>query len=257
MKTQEWPAEDYAIGSFIQASVSDIYLSGLNIKPTDCVLDIGCGDGAYTKKILDKVPKGSVLGIDASANMLDLAADVKKDYPNFSLQKADVLSMAFKEKFDYIVSFWCLQWAQDIHKAFANIFHSLKPGGTLFALFPAGDDPYIMGYYALKQSGTFKSLSEFKPPVDYSRMDNLAEQLADLPFKHLQVKLCQQSIILPSLEVFRKFVNGIAFYQGQISDHEIKDINEALVHYFDDECQKKYHGEYQFNFTNYLIIGTK
>lgn len=52
-------------------------------------------------------------------------------------------------------------------------------------------------------------------------------------------------------------MNGIAFYQGQIADKEIKEINEAMVRYYEKECTNKYQGEYQFNFTIYLVTGEK
>lgn len=257
MSTQEWPADDYAIGSYIQSTVAEQYLSKFQPKPTDHVLDLGCGNGAFTKKILDKVPQGSVLGADASENMLQLAQKIISDYPNFSIKKVDVNTMHFNAQFDYIVSFWCLQWIDDVHKAFANISNALKGGGKLFAILPAGDDPYIMGYYAIKNSEQFSSLNHFKPPVEYSKFKNLSETLQDLPFENLKIELLRQSITLPSLDTFRKFVNGIAFYQGQVPDAEIKRINENLVNYFDNECQRKYQGKYQFDFTIYLITATK
>jgi hypothetical protein len=120
-----------------------------------------------------------------------------------------------------------------------------------------GDDPCIKGYYALRDSQQFKSLAQFKAPVDYSRLDNLAEKLKNIPCKHLNVELHSHSIVLPSLDFYRKFVNGIAFYQGQIPEPEIKEINEAMVQYYADECQKNYKGEYQFNLTIYLVTGEK
>jgi len=257
MPNQEWPASDYAIGSYIQSTVADNYLGELDCPPTDKVLDVGCGNGAYTRKILDLVPQGSVLGIDASENMLNLAREVITDYPNFSVQKGDVLSMDFAAQFDYVVSFWCLQWAKDIVKAFTNMMNALKPGGKVLAIFPVGDDPYIMGYYAVRETGHFHSLVNFSAPMDYTRLNNLPEQLKSIPCKRLEVEVRRHSIILPSLEVFRKFVNGIAFYQGQIPDAEIKKINDAMVQYFDAECKKHYQGEYQFNFAMYLVRGEK
>lgn len=257
MTERDWPASDYAIGSYIQETVADHHVSGLNIHPSARVLDIGCGNGSYTRKILDKVPEGSVLGIDASENMLHLAQEVSKDYPNFSVKKADVLSMEFDSQFDYLVSFWCLQWTGDIHKAFENMIKALKQGGKIFTLFPVGDDPFIMSYYAVRDSGQIKALQEFKPPMDYSRLENLAKKLETIHCKQLNVELCRESIVLPSLDVFKKFVNGIAFYQGQLTESEIKEVNEAMVHYYDNECKKKYQGEYQFNFTIYLVSGEK
>ena len=257
MTKQEWPANEYAIGSYIQATVADRYLDRLQINPDDTVLDIGCGNGIYSQKILEKVPKGKVFGIDASDNMLRRAKEVADHHPNFSTQKADVLSMSFSKQFEYVVSFWCLQWAPDIKKAFTNIFNALKPGGKLLAIFPAGDDPYIMSYYAIKKSGQFKSLDHFQSPVDYSTLNNLAEQLAFIQFRKLNVELHRERIILPSLETFRKFVRGIAFYQGQVPEHEIEAINEAMVQYYEEECQSKYNGEYCFDFTIYFITGEK
>lgn len=257
MSERDWPANDYAIGSFIQATVADHFLPQLKINPSDNVLDIGCGNGAYTRKILDMVPEGSLLGIDASGNMLELAAEVSKDYAQFSVQKSDVHSMNFSNQFDYIVSFWCLQWTNDIKKAFVNMISALKPKGKLFTLFPAGDDPFIMTYYALKESGQIDALKDFKAPMEYSQLANLSQKLESISCKNLKVELYKQSITLPSLDVFRKFVNGIAFYQGQIANAEIKNINEAMVHYYDQECQQKYQGEYQFNFTIYLVTGEK
>lgn len=257
MPAQEWPADDYAIGSYIQATVAERYLPYLHINSNDQVLDIGCGDGAFSKKILDKIPEGALLGIDASDNMLHLAKGVARDYPNFSIKKADVFTMDFNEQFDYVVSFWCLQWAADIYKAFENIIKALKTGGKMLAIFPAGDDPYIKGYYALKHSGQFSSLANFIPPMDYSRLDNLSETLKTISCKNLKVELCHHCLTLPSLDVFRKFVNGIAFYQGQVPEEEIKFINESLVHYFDEECQKKYRGEHRFDFSIYWVTGEK
>jgi ubiquinone/menaquinone biosynthesis C-methylase UbiE len=259
MDTQkEWPADAYAIGSYIQATVANHYIEQLHIKPTAKLLDVGCGNGAYSKQILAKVPQGSILGIDSSESMLQLAQEVALEHPNFFIKNTNVLDMYFDEQFDAVVSFWCLQWTSTaIQHAFANMCNVLKKGGQLFTLFPAGDDPYILSYYALKESGQFKSLEDFQPMVDYSKLNNLEQQLAPLPFQNLNVTRLRESILLPSLDVFRKFVSGIAFYQGQIPDGEIKELNEAMVSHYEQECATKYQGQYQFNFSIYLITGTK
>ncbi|MGL5743270.1 MAG: class I SAM-dependent methyltransferase [Legionella sp.] len=183
MTTSEWPADDYAIGSYIQASIAEHYLKYLTLKPTDSVLDIGCGNGAFSRKIVERIPPGSFWGIDASQNMLQLAKDELVNYPNVTLQQADVLTMNFDEQFDYITSFWCLQWcAFAIESAFLKIYHSLKPGGKILTLFPVGDDPYITSYYALRRAGLYPFLNDFKPHVDYQNFHHLPERILALPF---------------------------------------------------------------------------
>jgi len=257
MQNTEWPAEDYAVGSYIQATVADSLLPGLHLNPKDTVLDVGCGNGAYTKKILKQVPDGSVLGIDSSENMLRLSKEVSREYPNFSVEKENVLTMNYENQFDKVVSFWCLQWADDIKKAFGNILNALKPGGKLFTIFPAGDDPFIMAYYALKESGDFPCLNDFKTPVDYKKLDKLAEQLQYPSAAHINVDLHHTTILLPSLDFYKKFVKGIAFYQGQVAEQDIPLIQEAMASWYEDQCQKKWQGAHQFEFSIYLVTGEK
>jgi len=258
MLTQEWPAKDYAIGSYIQATVADDYLKYLTIKPTDSVLDIGCGNGAFSRKILDKVPQGSFLGLDASENMLDLAKEEMASYTNASLQKGDVLTMKFNQQFDYVVSFWCLQWcALNIDMAFQNIYDALKANGKILAILPAGDDSFINNYYALKESGTFSCLDNFKSPVNYMNLDHLPEKIASIPFKEMKIEKLEHNLLLPSLDVFRKFVNGLAFFHGQVSADKIGILNEALVDLFEQRCNEQHQGEYWFDLSIYVFRAEK
>ncbi|KTD61357.1 class I SAM-dependent methyltransferase [Legionella spiritensis] len=258
MTKQEWPAHDYAIGSYIQASIATPYLNDLEIKPQDSILDIGCGNGAFSRKILEKIPQGQFSGIDASENMLTLARQEMADYSNARLQQSDVLTMPFTNQFDYVVSFWCLQWcAFAIEKAFLNIHRALKTGGKLLTLFPSGDDPFITSYYRIKASGQFPCLNDFKPPVDYSHFQNLEEKIHALPFKQIEIKRLKHQILLPSLDIFRKFVNGIAFFQGQLSSQQINSVNDAMVAVYEKECQEKYAGEYWFTLSIYLVQAEK
>ena len=254
MTTQEWPAHDYAIGSFIQATIANDYLKYLKINATDSVLDIGCGNGAFSRNILDKIPNGNFLGIDGSENMLKLARQEIAQHHNATVQKTDVLTMAFTNKFDYIVSFWCLQWcAFAIEKAFLNIHNALKNKGKALIIIPAGDDSFINIFYQIQKSGKFACLNNFKPPIEYEHFLNLEEKIRALPFKMLKFEKLKHQILLPSLDIYRKFIKGLAFFQDQISNDEINIVNEALVNAYQQECQEKYNGEYWFNLSLYLI----
>ncbi|KTC66508.1 Putative methyltransferase (plasmid) [Legionella adelaidensis] len=254
---REWPAKEYEIGSYIQAAGATAFLPKLHLQKTDAVLDVGCGNGAFTRRILEQVPHGSVMGIDTSENMLALAKKVIKDFPNFSVKKENVLTMRFENVFDKVVSFWCLQWAPDIHLAFQNIFNALKKGGQVFTLFPAGDDPFIMAYYALRDSGKFSCLKNFKAPVDYSRLANLAEKLKNIPNKKYEVTKESVSLTLPNLNTFRKFVYGISFYQGQVAEFEVRRLNEEMINWYENQCVEKWNGKYAFDFSLYLVTGEK
>lgn len=252
---QEWPAEAYAIGSYIQNTIADRYFKDVYISKDAKVLDIGCGNGNYTKTILKKVPEGHVTGFDASFNMLKLADELKKDFPNFSTQHGSVLDMPYHHEFDFITSFWCLQWITDIRAAMLQIAKSLKPHGRFFIMIPAGTEPYITTFYALKASNKYPQLHDFKPPMDYNHFKNLPEKLKDLPFQSLKCNQITTSLTLPNLDTFRKFVDGIAFYQGQMSNDEVKEMNHAMVQYYDDYCQKHHQGVYVFDCGIWVLEG--
>lgn len=258
MVNVEWPAEDYAIGSYIQAIIADQYLEKLPIKPADHILDVGCGDGSYTTKILKKIPEGKLVGIDRSLNMLQLARQKTATYPQFSVRQMDVLTMDYHDLFDYVVSFWCLQWCDDLARAYQKIYQALKPGGKLFTIIPSGDnDPFLDSIKAVISEGNFPELQQFKPPVDFMKHRELPNFIARLPFKTAEVEIKKHAIRLPSLDIFRKFVNGLAYFQGQIPDALIAKLNEAIVHAYDLDCQRKHHGEYWFYISVYLVVANK
>ena len=51
---------------------------GCNLRGDEHILDVGCGDGKVTAEIARAVPRGSVLGVDASAEMIAFA---QKTFP--------------------------------------------------------------------------------------------------------------------------------------------------------------------------------
>ncbi len=257
MSKYEWPAEDYAIGAYIQATISDQYLERLAIKEDDKILDIGCGDGSYSTRILQRIPNGTLLGLDRSANMLKLATEKTTDYPNFSLQQNDVLEMNFNKQFDWVISLWALHWSHDLTSVYSNIYRALKKGGKVLTIFPSGDDPLMASYKFVKSTGEFPSLGDFKPLVDFQKVAELPNIIAKTPFSTANVEVVKHSVLLPSLDFFRKFVNGLAFFQGQVPDKEIPSINEAIVKAYDLDCRKNFHGEYWFNISIYVVTAEK
>ena len=71
----EWSAAEYATVSELQRAMAAEALSLLNLKGTERVLDLGCGNGKVTAEIAARAPEGAVVGIDASADMIAFASD--------------------------------------------------------------------------------------------------------------------------------------------------------------------------------------
>jgi trans-aconitate 2-methyltransferase len=49
-------------------------LALLDLEGWEQILDVGCGDGKITAKIAERVPRGSVLGVDPSQGMIAFAS---------------------------------------------------------------------------------------------------------------------------------------------------------------------------------------
>jgi trans-aconitate 2-methyltransferase len=124
----EWNASGYASISQLQQAIATEQLSRVTLGETDRVLDIGCGNGKITVAIAARIPNGSVLGVDASQNMIDYA---QQHYaaPNLQFQLEDARTLPFQNEFDQIVSFNAIHWISQQDTVLHGIYTALKPGG--------------------------------------------------------------------------------------------------------------------------------
>ncbi len=75
------------------------------IRPTDMVLELGCGYGRVMRKLAAKAP--TVVGIDTSAASLRLAREILSGLPNCRLLQMDAVALGFRDRiFDLVV---CIQ----------------------------------------------------------------------------------------------------------------------------------------------------
>ncbi len=99
------------------------------------VLDVGCGTGAITKGIAEKVGMtGHVLGIDRNSELI-AEGNSFFDFPdNLELITTELFDYEPREKFDLIVSARALQWLPNPEEALQKIRTWLKPGGQISIL---------------------------------------------------------------------------------------------------------------------------
>jgi len=133
----QWNAELYRERSTLQQAMAAEVLQALEMTGSEGVLDVGCGDGRITLEIARRVPKGYVVGVDASSHMIELASE--KTAPTLHFAVADARSLPFSHEFDLVVSFNALHWIPEQDLALASIHQSLKPGATAYLrLVPMG-----------------------------------------------------------------------------------------------------------------------
>ncbi len=125
-----WDARTYDQTSAPQQAWASAVLARLEgIAPDATVLDVGCGTGRVTESLLALVPRGRVVAIDASADMVALARRRLGDRAEVWCQ--DVLDLELDEPVDAIVSTATLHWVPDHDRLWAQLARALRPGGTL------------------------------------------------------------------------------------------------------------------------------
>lgn len=101
-------------------------------------LDVGCGAGNYTLKLLERLPQVEMTLIDLSRPMLDKAAErIAAVSPNkVTTIQSDVRELDLGEaQFDVIMAAAVLHHLRDEaewRKTFAKFYAALKPGGAIW-----------------------------------------------------------------------------------------------------------------------------
>jgi trans-aconitate 2-methyltransferase len=127
----EWDASQYARVSELQKAMAEEALSLLDLKGTERVLDLGCGNGKITAEIAARVPLGTVVGVDSSADMIAFASNQVDPAlrPNLRFDVADARHLPFREEFDLVVSFNALHWIPEQDEALRSIRSAVKSNG--------------------------------------------------------------------------------------------------------------------------------
>ncbi|HEX8558636.1 MAG TPA: methyltransferase domain-containing protein [Pyrinomonadaceae bacterium] len=131
----EWDAASYHRLSGPQFSWGRQVLERLSLNGDETVLDAGCGTGRLTAGLLERLPRGRVVAVDLSQNMLAEARSHLS--PRFGgrveFVRADLAALPFDEAFDGVFSTAAFHWVPDHPALFRSLFRSLRAGGWLVA----------------------------------------------------------------------------------------------------------------------------
>lgn len=124
--SQHWDPERYARNARFVADLGEPLLDLLQPGAGERILDIGCGDGALTLKIMAR--GASVLGIDSSAEQVAAARAAGID-----AEVADAMALAYEQEFDAVFSNAALHWMKRPEAVIAGVARALRPGGRFVA----------------------------------------------------------------------------------------------------------------------------
>jgi trans-aconitate 2-methyltransferase len=128
---RDWDAAAYDRVSHVQEKWSREVIDRLDLSGDETVLDAGCGSGRVTRLLLELLPSGSVIGVDASPSMIEKARDALPERTEFIV--SDLLELDLDEAVDAVFSNATFHWILDHRRLFVRLHAALRPGGALEA----------------------------------------------------------------------------------------------------------------------------
>jgi trans-aconitate 2-methyltransferase len=221
----EWDAAGYAKRSALQESMAAEVLALLDLKGSGRILDVGCGDGRISVEIASRVPRGSVIGIDASREMIAFANQHgAPGRANLRFEVCDARQIPFRGDFDLVVSFNALHWIPEQAEALRAIHAALKSDGRAqLRLVPMGPRKSIETVLEeTRQSPRWSQyFSGFRDPYLRLTQEQYAQLAEDNGFRVLRFSTAAKSWDFKTREAFFNF-GAVTFVEWirRLPEHE-------------------------------------
>jgi SAM-dependent methyltransferase len=125
---QSWDPDSYARNARFVSDLGAPVVELLAPKPGERILDLGCGDGALTAKL---VALGcDVVGVDGSAAQVEAARRLGLD-----ARVGDGQQLSFDAEFDAVFSNAAIHWMKRPDDVIAGVARALKAGGRFVGEF--------------------------------------------------------------------------------------------------------------------------
>jgi trans-aconitate methyltransferase len=215
--TREWNATAYHKVSGPQTSWGQKVLDRLTVKGDESVIDAGCGSGRLTGELMERLPRGRLVALDRSWNMLVTArANLRPTFGNrVGFVQVALPKMPFTECVDLVFSTATFHWVRDHASLFRNIYRTLKPGGRLVA--QCGGGPNLAHAHRLAEQVMQRPL--FAPHFaswagiwEFASAETTAARLRDAGFDNVVTSIEPATTGFSSETDYREFVATVIYH---------------------------------------------
>jgi trans-aconitate 2-methyltransferase len=211
---REWNAGVYHRVSNPQLEWGLAVLGRLPLRGDEHVLDLGCGTGRLTKHLLQRLPRGSVIAADQSANMIATAREYLR--PHYRHRAffvlADGKALPFVNAADAIFSTATFHWITDHPRLFASLFLALKPGGRLVAQCGgAGNVDRVLARCAelIRTPALAPAFDTWQAPWEFADASTTRRRLIDQGFADVRTVIEAAPARFEDRAAFREFVEHV------------------------------------------------
>lgn len=171
-------------------------LDRLPLAGDETVLDAGCGTGRVTELIVERVPRGRVIAVDADPEMVRVARQNLGDRAD--VRQADLLHLDLETRVDAVFSTATFHWIPDHDRLFGQLYSVLGAGGRLVAqcggrgnlaqLRAAGDE-------VAREPGFASWFAGWTVPWYYAGPEETADQLRSEGFVDVRTWLEEREVV--------------------------------------------------------------
>jgi trans-aconitate 2-methyltransferase len=228
-RSHEWDSGAYHRVSAPQFSWGKKVVERLSVRGDETVLDAGCGTGKLTRELLLLLPRGRVVALDLSRNMLSAAREnlVPEFAGRVEFVAADLQHLPFQDVFQGIFSTAAFHWVPDHIRLYRSLYGALLPGGWLVAQCGgAGNLNRLFQRLAhLTQSSPFAQyLRDFKSPWAFLDPATSKAWLHDAGFVDIETSLEPAPTRFENAERYIEFVRKVILHRHleQLPDQELQ-----------------------------------
>jgi trans-aconitate 2-methyltransferase len=205
MPLREWDAQAYDALPLPHLQWGRRTLARLDLSGDETVLEAGCGTGRDTAGLLDRLPRGRVVAVDASSRMLDqLRARLAGRLDRVDVIQADLTApLPTTVQADAAVSVATFHWIADHGGLFANLARHLRPGARLVA--ECGGRGNVVSIAAAVHS----VLGEAPSLWHFAGVDDTRDRLARAGFTDIDAALMPDPAQLEPGEQFRDYLRTV------------------------------------------------
>lgn len=203
-------------------------LDRLRLRGDETVLDAGCGSGRVTQTLIERLPRGHVIGVDGAPGMIEAAR--RRLGQSAELIVSDLLQLDIgRRQVDAVFSTAVFHWIGDHDRLFARLRALLRPGGQLVAQCGGeGNTPELLeATLAVGAQPPYSEYLEGWSPWNYQGPEATARRLRAAGFGDVRTGLVERPRPFEDLRQWLR-VNALSAHQLRLPQELREPYVEAV-----------------------------